>query len=1343
MKTAVAFALCALLVPVVLLANYQSTTIYQIQQGFHAVGDSVGIDSVVVTAVDNKPTTFGFVAQELPGGPWSGVLCYTASEPCGTYGIEVGDLVAVRGIYEEYTLGSGSSLTEVDVRDAWVIETDYGVPDCEILSCGDLGYGAGDSAFAEQWEGVYVCVDTVQVVALGDYQEWTVVEYHTHPGSGLGDSLRIDDKLVSPTLNPPAVGDTLSLIRGVYSEEYDNYRLWPRGISDLVFMGPPPGPNLLMAYATSDTMVRAMFDRPLQEASAEDVNNYYLQSGTPILQAILNLATREEVILITDVLSHATSDSLVVCDVMSEDGYIMPECQTCGFEHFPCTWIAFDDSLPLTPPDVQVIGCSEYETTFRVVLHGFGMADTVVGYETFQYLMVPEMVSTYETGRPELPALGEMIGLSVVAESVEVTSISTLGEPYKFPNLNIWPLQLQPRCEYEPGFTMDSTFYADSSVFYPSSLAETGPVVSWHRLPTCNVQINPFQYNPVTDTLRVFDTLYVTLGHVGSAVTDTVARSFAAIYEALANYDCLMAHIAMDMERFRSHELFIVADNLYADSCVTKLIEYKKKKGFRVTKMKASDAGADPAAIKNTIKDFYNRPECRNKPKYVTFIGDHGQIPGKVATFGLTPAELFPDTDVLSDEWYEMMGPEGKDFVPDLMVGRLPTNDPATIRKIINKKIRNDTTAGSFITKELLAAHRQDRKLDRGDGVVSGHTYKANQELVDNLLSKSGFFTSKQYGSDGGTVAGVKTAIEGGVGEVIYRGHGTPTTWSGWDKNGASWTKTNVSGLNVTGKEPIIWAIACYNNKIDHSEDCIGEAWLKTCKATAHFGSSRAAPTLHSNYLNRYLAEVISEFAKKNETADLGTIIMAAKARLAGKYDPTKHAMSKLAILEYLLLGDPDQTKWVTVPKNPDVTIDPSEVIIGENSVTVTVKSGGSAVEGAIVTVLKEGPEGDDEVLESKYTDASGNAAFTISPQTTGNLLVTVWGRNLSVHTYEIPVERRGWRPGDPHKMHFPQLPDPDGIDVNFTYPKVLADDWECSESGPVTDIHFWFSAKGDWLYQYGAPEEFISNIHVSIHDNIPDPDGPGPLFSMPGDLRWQADFAADSSVVFFEEYGYGSQDWYDPNTGLYIPEDHLRIYQCNIVGIPDPFDQEEGTIYWLDLSVATDDSTQPTRFLGWKTADRDAYPPPYTGMHFEDDAVWGDYPLPVWGELRYPSEHPDSSESIDLAFVITHDTQAAIDDGPDVTPRTYSLGQNFPNPFGPSTTIHYEVPGTANVQIAVYNVKGEQVRVLVDGVKSAGRYAAAWNGTNARGETVASGVYFYRMTAGDFAGTKKLVFLK
>ena len=88
--------------------------------------------------------------------------------------------------------------------------------------------------------------------------------------------------------------------------------------------------------------------------------------------------------------------------------------------------------------------------------------------------------------------------------------------------------------------------------------------------------------------------------------------------------------------------------------------------------------------------------------------------------------------------------------------------------------------------------------------------------------------------------------------------------------------------------------------------------------------------------------------------------------------------------------------------------------------------------------------------------------------------------------------------------------------------------------------------------------------------------------------------------------------------------------------------------------------------------------------------------------------------------------------------PLTYSLGQNFPNPFNPSTSIEYVLPKGSFVSLKIYNVMGEVVATLVSGVMSTGIHKAEW-----RGDGFSSGVYFYRLDTGDFIRTKKLILLR
>ena len=93
--------------------------------------------------------------------------------------------------------------------------------------------------------------------------------------------------------------------------------------------------------------------------------------------------------------------------------------------------------------------------------------------------------------------------------------------------------------------------------------------------------------------------------------------------------------------------------------------------------------------------------------------------------------------------------------------------------------------------------------------------------------------------------------------------------------------------------------------------------------------------------------------------------------------------------------------------------------------------------------------------------------------------------------------------------------------------------------------------------------------------------------------------------------------------------------------------------------------------------------------------------------------------------------------------PSEFALDQNYPNPFNPSTKIQFAIPASSHVSLKIYNSLGEEVATLVDNVMNAGTYSIEWNGKNHFNSTVASGVYFYRLTAGSFVQTKKMLMIK
>mgnify|MGYP000938694870 CR=1 FL=1 len=114
---------------------------------------------------------------------------------------------------------------------------------------------------------------------------------------------------------------------------------------------------------------------------------------------------------------------------------------------------------------------------------------------------------------------------------------------------------------------------------------------------------------------------------------------------------------------------------------------------------------------------------------------------------------------------------------------------------------------------------------------------------------------------------------------------------------------------------------------------------------------------------------------------------------------------------------------------------------------------------------------------------------------------------------------------------------------------------------------------------------------------------------------------------------------------------------------------------------------------------------------------------------------------SDDRFLVIDAGYALSVDEG--ILPEVFALHQNYPNPFNPVTTIRYDVPEQSHVTMEIYNLLGQKVATLVNGIQEPGYHAIMWNGTNMSGAAMSSGMYFYHIQAGDFRSVKKLILVK
>ena len=111
---------------------------------------------------------------------------------------------------------------------------------------------------------------------------------------------------------------------------------------------------------------------------------------------------------------------------------------------------------------------------------------------------------------------------------------------------------------------------------------------------------------------------------------------------------------------------------------------------------------------------------------------------------------------------------------------------------------------------------------------------------------------------------------------------------------------------------------------------------------------------------------------------------------------------------------------------------------------------------------------------------------------------------------------------------------------------------------------------------------------------------------------------------------------------------------------------------------------------------------------------------------------------------IIGSDSATAVADlTGEALPSDYALGDNYPNPFNAETAIRFAIPAAGMVVLDIYNISGQLVARLMDGELQAGSYEIKWDGRDAQGESVGSGVYLYELRAGSFAASKQMLLLK
>jgi gingipain R len=613
---------------------------------------------------------------------------------------------------------------------------------------------------------------------------------------------------------------------------------------------------------------------------------------------------------------------------------------------------------------------------------------TQIDNQNFQDFTKSNKVTTMTAGAPAIPYFTESV---IIPNSGEISLEVEHDGFVDYTNVNIAPSKGHLTRNIDPS-TVAYTFGTEYSTdaFYPGDIAVIGSPFNIRNTRGVTVSVSPYQYNPVTKTLRVYSNVRtnVVINENESGInelttTTSIQRDvFSDIYnEQYLNSQVVFGRYTPLEE---TGEMLVIAKDSYIDE-VQPLVDWKIQSGIKTTVVGTSTAGTTDTQIKAYIQSFYaTNPNL----VYILLVGDHGDVASH--TYGMSGNS----EQLWSDTYYAQL--TGTDLYPEAFIGRFSGN-ANEITTMVDRTLEYEKTpaTGDWMTKAI--------GLGSDEGAGYGDDSEADWQHLRNIRTKLlGFGYTEVHefydGSHGGADASgdpsstlITPAVNSGVGLFNYTGHGAQNICVT-----GNYSSTHINQAVNNGKYPLVISVAC-NNGTFTSGTCISETWMRATNnstpsgSIAACGSSILMAWAEPMQVQDEMAEIIAESYANNKKTTIGGIFYNSQMSMLEDYNSNTNAREVMET--WVMFGDPSTLFRNKVTTNLTAS-HVSNVNLGETSVTVTCN-----VEGALIAITQEG------VILGTGIVSGGTAVITFTALTSDQtLIVTATKQNYKPYQGNIQV---------------------------------------------------------------------------------------------------------------------------------------------------------------------------------------------------------------------------------------------------------------------------------------------------------------------------------------------------
>ncbi len=494
--------------------------------------------------------------------------------------------------------------------------------------------------------------------------------------------------------------------------------------------------------------------------------------------------------------------------------------------------IVASNQIILSPSGSNKLSLTENSTNRLLVSNSLSSFKTLLlktDKGEFVELMADSYSKSNKVGAPQLPVLSKLIEIPIGSTPV-VSVISYDVKEYKLSDFGItqplFPAQppQSKNCNRNESIEFNKKLYATNS-FYGEALAKVEVAGYMRSVQLASLILSPVEYNPVKNTIRVYDNLVVEIRFIGTLKSklagnnaETQSPYFSNVFRNVLNYK---PELAIPVATSAVPVKYVIVSDPMFREALQPFIKWKIKRGFNVIETYTDDpaVGKTNQSIKAYLQNLYTSATSSDPaPTFVLFAGDVDQIPA------------FSCGDHVSDLYYcEYTG----DYLPEVFYGRFSANTVAELQPQIDKTLQYEQFLipdPSFLNEVVLAAGADASHQARwGNGQVNyGTAYYFN--AVHNLMAHT-YLQPEPAG--GNYTQKIQANINHGVSYANYSAHGSPEGWAN-----PLFTIQDIAKLQNAGKYGLIVGNSCQTSAFNLNS--FGEELVRAVNkgALAYIGAS-------------------------------------------------------------------------------------------------------------------------------------------------------------------------------------------------------------------------------------------------------------------------------------------------------------------------------------------------------------------------------------------------------------------------------------------------------------------------------------------------------------------------